>query len=58
MTFKDARELTALLSNDPRFAGCVARKLFTFALGRSPAAEDTTYVAPLNLGQRRHIAPL
>jgi hypothetical protein len=48
--FKDARELMALLSNDPQFAQCIAKKLFTFALGRSPAAEDTAYVAPLTSG--------
>jgi hypothetical protein len=45
--FKDARELTALLSGDPQFAQCLARKLFTFALGRAPAAEDAPYVARL-----------
>ena len=50
MAFKDARELTALLSNDPKFAQCLAKKLFTFALGRSPGVEDTTYVARLASG--------
>jgi hypothetical protein len=50
VAFKDARELTALLSSDPQFAQCLARKLFTFALGRAPAAEDTTNVARLASG--------
>jgi hypothetical protein len=48
--FKDARELTALLSNEPKFAQCLAEKLFTFALGRSPGMEDTTHVARLASG--------
>ncbi|HET6281210.1 MAG TPA: DUF1592 domain-containing protein [Polyangia bacterium] len=50
MAFKDARELTALLSNDPKFSQCLSEKLFTFALGRSPGVEDTTYVARLASG--------
>jgi hypothetical protein len=35
--FADARELTAVLAQDPRLARCVAEKMFTFAMGRTPS---------------------
>lgn len=36
-TFRDAVELAQILADDPRLARCAAEKLFTFALGRTPA---------------------
>lgn len=46
-TFAGATELAAILTKDPRVADCVARNLYTYALGRLPAdgSVDAQYVA-------------
>jgi hypothetical protein len=38
--FSGARELAALLTADGRFARCLTEKVFSYALGRGPAAHD------------------
>lgn len=43
-TFAGAQELQTLLADDPRFAECVTEKLFVYALGRGPRAEDEGYL--------------
>ncbi|MEZ4451771.1 MAG: DUF1592 domain-containing protein [Nannocystaceae bacterium] len=43
LEFDGAGELAAILADDPRFAECLADKLFTYALGRSRAPEDGPY---------------
>jgi hypothetical protein len=35
-TFSGAKQLAALIAEDPEFAHCVAQKLYTYALGRPP----------------------
>ncbi|MET0286059.1 MAG: DUF1592 domain-containing protein [Polyangiales bacterium] len=34
--FSGAKQLAALIAEDPRFARCMAQKLYTYALGRAP----------------------
>jgi hypothetical protein len=45
--FTGARELSAVLAEDPRFAPCVAEHLLAYALGRAIAASDAPYVADI-----------
>ncbi len=39
-TFNGPAELGTLLSTDPRFTQCIARQVFTWAMGRAPTAAD------------------
>lgn len=39
-SFKDAAELAALLAADPQLGRCALQKMFTYALGRAPTADD------------------
>lgn len=39
-SFVGPRELTAVIAADERLGGCIARKLYTYALGRGPVFED------------------
>jgi hypothetical protein len=48
--FQNARELAAILAQSPDLARCVSKKLFTFALGRGPAAEDEPHLSTLAAG--------
>lgn len=43
--FDGASELGALLAADPRFAGCLTHKLFTYALGRGTEGHDTPHLS-------------
>jgi hypothetical protein len=45
--FTGARELAAVLAEDPRFAPCVAEHLLAYALGRAIAPTDAPYVADI-----------
>jgi len=45
--FQDARGLAAILAQSPDLARCVSKKLFTFALGRAPGAEDEVHLSAL-----------
>ena len=45
--FQNARELAAIMAQNPSLAQCVAKKLFTFALGRTPGAEDEAHLQAL-----------
>jgi hypothetical protein len=38
--FSGPQEMIALVAADPRFASCVARQVFTYALGRGPTDAD------------------
>jgi hypothetical protein len=40
VSFESAIELSELLSKEPRFSACAARKAFTFALGRQPSDSE------------------
>jgi hypothetical protein len=44
IAFDGPRALGRLLGRDPRFSRCLARRLYTFALGRPPAATDEWFV--------------
>jgi hypothetical protein len=58
MTFSDAQGLITLLANDPRLGACVAKKFFTFGLGRAPIPEETQQLAALvpdNLAPMREV---
>jgi hypothetical protein len=50
-TFTGPKELAALVAADPAFARCIVRKLYTYALGRTPDATpghlDTTTLPAL-----------
>lgn len=39
-TFNGAQEMETLLAGDERFTSCVARQVFTYALGRAPELSD------------------
>ncbi len=39
-SFVGPRELTAVIAADERLGGCIARQLYTYALGRGPVFED------------------
>lgn len=39
-SFNGPAELANTMSNDPKLADCMARQLFTYALGRAPVATD------------------
>lgn len=39
--------LQAVLHDDPRFTACVVRKVFTWALGRPPAASELLYLTEI-----------
>jgi hypothetical protein len=43
-TFDDAAGMASLVQTDPRFDSCVVEQLFTYALGRPPAGEETPFV--------------
>jgi hypothetical protein len=43
--FDGASELSTLIADDPRFAGCLSHKLFTYALGRGIEGHDTPHLA-------------
>jgi len=45
--FQNSRELATLLAANPSLGQCVAKRLFTFALGRAPGAEDEAHIAGL-----------
>ncbi len=45
--FQNSRELAAILAQNPSLGQCVAKKLFTFALGRAPGAEDSPHLLAL-----------
>jgi hypothetical protein len=45
--FQNSRELAAILAQNPSLGQCVAKKLFTFALGRAPGAEDDAHLLAL-----------
>jgi hypothetical protein len=49
-TFQNARELAGILAQSPDLARCVSKKLFTFALGRAPGAEDEPHLTALAAG--------
>jgi hypothetical protein len=52
--FDGTLELSRLLKEDERYARCFQRKLFTYALGRSPEASDQCALDQLyNLGKDR-----
>lgn len=40
-TFQNATELADILAADPQLGRCALQKMFTFALGRVPTADDT-----------------
>lgn len=42
-SFSGAIQLLDLLAADPNFGRCVAKKLFTYALGRPPGGDSTTF---------------
>jgi hypothetical protein len=44
-SFSGARELATLLSRDPRLAGCFAKQLLTYAVGRSFHEADGDTIA-------------
>jgi hypothetical protein len=48
--FTDARGLAGLLASDDRLASCLAKKLFTFALARTPTSDEVSYLATLTNG--------
>ncbi len=48
--FTDARSLAGVLASDDRLASCLARKLFTFALARTPTSDEVSYLATLTSG--------
>jgi hypothetical protein len=48
--FTDAFGMTALLAKDDRVASCIAQKLLTFALTRSPTTSEINYVSALTAG--------
>jgi hypothetical protein len=59
--FADASEMAAAIAADPRFPRCFAQKLYSYALGRSPAPDD--YATVQVLGDRfdaqgRHVLRL
>lgn len=39
-TFTGPKELSQVVANDPKFADCTARQVFTYALGRAPVSTD------------------
>ena len=50
--FDGAQELGELITDDPRFAGCVTYKLFTYALGRGIESHDTAHLSHVAQGFR------
>lgn len=44
-TFSDHTELTELVKSDPRYLRCIAMKLFTYGIGRTPVDSDETQLA-------------
>lgn len=47
-SFRGALELSQVIADDPRYAACVVEKLFTYALGRGPQADDEVYLDQIN----------
>jgi hypothetical protein len=45
--FTDVVSLASVLQTDARFPKCVAEKVFTYALGRSPVPADDAYLAQI-----------
>jgi len=45
--FKDGAEMADVVSKDPRFPRCVAKKMFTYALGRGPTMADDPWLDKL-----------
>jgi hypothetical protein len=43
--FNGATDLSQILSEDKRFGECLAKTMFTYALGRGPETTDTPYIA-------------
>lgn len=43
--FRDANEFAKILASKPELGSCVAKKLFTFALGRTPSVDDSAHLA-------------
>jgi hypothetical protein len=48
--FDGARSLAAVIKGDPRFGECTTKKLFSYALGRSPRAIDGPRIGALAKG--------
>jgi hypothetical protein len=46
--FSGARELANIIADDPRFAHCLAEKLFTYALGRGTTRTDEPYLSAID----------
>lgn len=46
--FQTPQQLLEILAKDPALGQCVAKKLFTFALGRTPGVEDAEHLAALS----------
>lgn len=46
--FSGPAELSATLSQDPKFTECMTRQLFTYALGRAPVATDRCTLKQMN----------
>jgi hypothetical protein len=46
-TFSGPAQLGALLTQSPDFEGCVVQQVYTFAVGRSPGADDVTALTTL-----------
>lgn len=44
LAFQDADELVAILAADPRLPSCMAKQLFTYALGRGVEASDAPFI--------------
>jgi hypothetical protein len=55
-TFRGARELATVLKADPAVPACLTRKLYSFALARTPGAADEAALKALNEGfaQKKH----
>lgn len=55
-TFNGPAELTRILKDDPRFPHCLAEKLFTYGLGRSPTRQESCQVEAITheFGGRGH----
>ncbi len=47
-SFDGARELSTVVASDPRLLPCVADKLMTYALGRSPGPSDAPYLSAIS----------
>ena len=46
-TFNGGPQMAQVVAADPRFSGCVSRKMLTYALGRTLVAGDDGYVADI-----------